>query len=791
MRTLLLLAFALLMSTGLLAQSHGLTYQAVILDSESNITEIPGADIPGGNYLPNKALSLKFTILNEFGGIDYQEEHSTTTDLYGMISVIIGDGAMTSESPDVFMEISWDGTPKDLRVEVSIAPPNGTGNFEFFSLEKLVFVPYAYHRNITATGTMDIDGATTLNSSLDVTNGSPTHLTGDLTVDGSTNLNNGLNVNNQSPTDLSGTLTVDGVTNLNNGLNVNNGSPTYLSGTLTVEECLYLNDCLDVDGTTDLNNGLDVNNNTPTNLTGTLNVDGAADLNNTLTVDGATDLNSTLNVEALATMESDLVVIGNATIGEDVRVGAQTDMGRLNVNTNGWSNVASVIKGRAGDLDILELTSSNGTDVMTVGDDGYVAIHPGTQQVVIDGPASGGANNNTGSYPLYVRGAQQGIAIKLNTTEAHEGNDYLYFTDNSYIRGSVAGQNLSELQTSFDYIWFNTMAALDEAFILAEGVACGFQLDAGEVAVMAAQGLTVYLQWAEAFYDMETNVGVVYQSNSADYAEWLERADPGTDLLPGTVVGVVGGRISKNTDNAQQFMVVSSAPMVLGNTPPSGREKDFEKVAFMGQVPVRVVGQAHIGDFIVASGRNDGTARGVAPEAMTLDDYDHVVGVAWSDAIFTQGESLVNTSVGGSSNHLVASLKKQKQEVDRLQSTLDGVVAYLKAKDPAFDAGTTAPAGSAAQAAPKSTLTPASTAVPRDHKWIEGFLRENPQVLIDVLERAKAECARRGMDVNDPIASKLFDKEAFMARLAKVDRPIVRKPPTPVGEDEKVRPARR
>ncbi|MBK8339298.1 MAG: hypothetical protein IPK99_04520 [Flavobacteriales bacterium] len=444
MRTLLLLAFALLMTTGLLAQSHGLTYQAVILDSEGNITEIPGYDIPGGNYLPNKPVDLRFTILNEFGGIDYQEEHATTTDLYGMISVIIGDGVMTGESPDVFMEISWDGTPKDLRVEVSIAPPNGTGEFEFFSLEKLVFVPYAYHRNITATGTMDIDGATTLNSTLEVF--------------GVTDLNAALNVNNGSPTYLSGDLTVDGETNLNNGLNVNNGSPTYLSGTLTVDQCLFLHDCLVVDGTTDLNNGLDVNNNTPTNLTGTLNVNGASTLNSTLDVDGATTLNTTLDVDGSTTLNSYLDVDGGTTLNSTLDVdGATTLNGLLDVDGPTTLNLTLDVDGAAtlnNTMDVDGATTLNSTlDV-----DGASLIHNtlGVEgQTTITANLPGG-QDDFNAYPLRVQGSTHGIAVKVNGVEPSSSTNFITFFDgDGTALGCVEGQVAADVYTDPEYIYNN------------------------------------------------------------------------------------------------------------------------------------------------------------------------------------------------------------------------------------------------------------------------------------------------------------------------------------------------
>ncbi|MBK7086707.1 MAG: hypothetical protein IPH53_19475 [Flavobacteriales bacterium] len=58
-------------------------------------------DVPK-DYLPDQALDIRFTILDEAGAIEYQETHSTSTDRFGLISPIIGDGSMTNASPDVF-----------------------------------------------------------------------------------------------------------------------------------------------------------------------------------------------------------------------------------------------------------------------------------------------------------------------------------------------------------------------------------------------------------------------------------------------------------------------------------------------------------------------------------------------------------------------------------------------------------------------------------------------------------------------------------------------------------------
>ena len=44
---------------------------------------------------------------------------------------------------------------------------------------------------------------------------------------------------------------------------------------------------------------------------------------------------------------------------------------------------------------------------------------------------------------------------------------------------------------------------------------------------------------------------------------------------------------------ADRVMAISRAPIVLGNMPPVGETDGFEKVAFMGQVPAKIVGAEH------------------------------------------------------------------------------------------------------------------------------------------------------------------------------------------------------
>ncbi|MCB0809952.1 MAG: hypothetical protein KDB96_11790 [Flavobacteriales bacterium] len=485
------------------AQTDGISYQAVIVSEEA--TEVPGVDLSGA-YVSETELTVRFTIDNAFGGIDYQETQETATDRYGMINVIIGQGQPTADSPQAFDQIDWDGTPKDLIVEVAL----GGGDFGLFSDQPLLFVPYAHHRNITATGSLTVDGPTTLNGSLDVTNASPV------------------------------------------------------------------------------------------SLSGTLNVDGATTLNDQLTVNGPARMNGTLSVEEAFTAES---------------------TSQLN---------------------------------------GQVTINAGTT----------GGESSYSSYALRVQGTDQGMAVKLNGS-ATEARNFVTFMDVfGTAKGRIEGQTLSELHSSFRFIWDYAMAGLSEAFIVAEGVACGFQLDAAEAGVMTANAVLMGAQWVELAYDREVNVGVSYQSGGADYAEWLERADPGESFSPGDVVGVHGGRISRRTEGAQHVLAISSRPIVLGNMPEEGLEHLYEQVGFLGQVLVKVAGPVRVGDVVVPSGRNDGIATAWRVDELPSDRLGQVIGVAWEDRPDNL-MGLVNVAIGMDQRPVAHRLTDMERELESLRRDLD------------------------------------------------------------------------------------------------------------------------
>lgn len=170
--------------------------------------------------------------------------------------------------------------------------------------------------------------------------------------------------------------------------------------------------------------------------------------------------------------------------------------------------------------------------------------------------------------------------------------------------------------------------------------------------------------------------GVTYESGSGDYAEWLPRRDQGEELSFGDIVGIHGGRVARETADADQLLVVSYKPIVLGNMPPATDREQHEMVAFMGQVPVKVEGIVHRGDFILASGRGDGHGRAVAPEDLSPKDLAQCVGVAW-DASEFPGNKLVRVAIGLQPRVLSEMLREQHSRVGDLQAELAETRAAL------------------------------------------------------------------------------------------------------------------
>ncbi len=176
--------------------------------------------------------------------------------------------------------------------------------------------------------------------------------------------------------------------------------------------------------------------------------------------------------------------------------------------------------------------------------------------------------------------------------------------------------------------------------------------------------------------------GISINYTTADYAEWLPRSHGDEVIAPGDIVGVFGGKITKETQGADHVLAISSTPLVLGNRPGRENEHLYEKVAFLGQVPVKVQGAVKAGDFIVPSGLNDGTGVAVSPQEMSLAQYAQIVGRAWESSD-EQGIRLVNTVVGLDTScaeaGLVSLMQAQQEEIETLRAELENLKAVVAA----------------------------------------------------------------------------------------------------------------
>ncbi len=508
MRRIFILFFFVFFIIELFGQEHGINYQTVVYDNNSVSTS------GQKNYLPEKELIIRFTITAD-GKIDYQEEHVVKTNEHGVLNVVIGQGKVTNNSPfytretfyddgsssvvtsRTFKEIDWDGNPKQLKVEVSL--DKSLVNFQVIEEQELVFIPYAHHRNITAVGTLDVEGETQFNAELNVRRGHATNLSGELLVEGQSNLN--------------GKLTVNAPTTIND----------------------------------------------------------------------------------IAKIKSD--------------------------NTGFW---------------ISESTS-----------------------------------------PFIIETKNQGIYIDVPKEVSGDIN-YMTFEDGEGVQGGITGQSFEETYTDPEYIFTSVMYVVNIASKIATIIVGIIEPSPSDIAIESVNlGMLVADAVAfQIFYFI--NSGISYSSGAGDYAEWLPKLDINEEIHFGEIVAVKGGKITKNLDNAEQIMVVSLAPAVLGNIPSTTEEEAVgEKVAFMGQVPVWVKGKVNKGDFIVADTLNNGIAVAISPENINVDVLNRIVGRAWESNL-GEHTKLVNTVVGLQNNDIYYLLKKDAQKIADLENYIEGKTQELE-----------------------------------------------------------------------------------------------------------------
>jgi len=111
-----------LLTTNVWAQSSGFNYKALITNN--------------GTALATQSVDVKFTLLDGTSTAVYEETHATTTDANGIVSVLLGEGAVVSGD---FSTIDW---TNNYSLKVEIDTQDGSG-YQDFGTNPFKYVPYA------------------------------------------------------------------------------------------------------------------------------------------------------------------------------------------------------------------------------------------------------------------------------------------------------------------------------------------------------------------------------------------------------------------------------------------------------------------------------------------------------------------------------------------------------------------------------------------------------------------------------------------------------------------------
>lgn len=178
--------------------------------------------------------------------------------------------------------------------------------------------------------------------------------------------------------------------------------------------------------------------------------------------------------------------------------------------------------------------------------------------------------------------------------------------------------------------------------------------------------------------------GVSYTSSGSDFAEFMPRLREDEAMEAGDIVGIVDGKITKAATDAEQYQVLSSAPIVLGNNPEESRRQSCEQVALIGHAPIKVEGPVRAGDYILPSGRGDGIGIAVSPGRITLAQCARIAGRAVEANERTEVK-LVKAAVGISvAAPIVDKLAEENdQRIESLSRRLEALEKKLAGLDAA------------------------------------------------------------------------------------------------------------
>jgi len=514
-----------------------------------------------------------------------------------------------------------------------------------------------------------------------------------LNVDGATDLNTTLNVDGAST--LKNTLTVDGATDLNTTLNVD--GTTRLRSNVTADQSVAIGGNLTVTGVTNLNNTFNVTKNDGGFISTFRNTNGGDGNGINIQLGKA---KSSYIIPALPTLISAQQMADiKRLISCELDVNAKINL-LTNIVINGALEDIKIIAGLAVSVGNLVVDFINKTiglpipfgpiiipaiNFPAIGVPGFTVDVPLIPTFTLPGFTVTNGFQLTPKIPLLPKFDLVPAIPELNltflgipeinikdlnfwgipniclndggATPLNNRNEFIRFSDNNNDKmGNIRAESVTD--------WSNNY--LNPAYLFGlYGAITSSKVDKFH-AQWHFKGMisTALLSYGK--------IGVEYTSGNGDYAEWLERTDINEFISPGDIVSVVGGKVTRDLTNAEQVMVVSHNPIVLGNTPPEGQAVKGNNIAFMGQVPVKVMGPVKTGDYIIGSLETLGYGYAKNEKDMTIEDFKHTVGRAWQ-ANEDEGPKMINTVVGVHNGDYLKILQRYEQKFKENESRFDNL----------------------------------------------------------------------------------------------------------------------
>ncbi|OUR91102.1 hypothetical protein A9Q87_11550 [Flavobacteriales bacterium 34_180_T64] len=668
---------------------QGMKYQAIARTSD-------------GDLIKEKPISMMITLQSNDASktVHYIEIHDTTTNLLGLFSLTIGEGEVFKGE---FNKIPW--STEDIWMEIAIKSDDG--DYKTLSITKLLAVPYAFHAATASkltNGIVQKDGVPANVWSLKGNSNSDALVDKLGTTDSTDLVIVTDNIERLRITADGQIITGDGKFTIGGNLEVQ-GDSTRINKDLYVGRNVVLNfdDGFDPRGET-INHGKFTAKDSlivegyslfksDVTLDKNLNVLDSTISRSLLVKDELADGGFLATFENIDTGQGDGINIklgkthpgwdGSAYINATNPVAEYFDINIQNVRdavtganaftfTDALELIPAVlIAGTAcGLLEQLveELNDAIGLPYLIELPALCVTVDYEVGEVTVCVPGFGSPTElfnvpaiPTDFCPDIPSLSMPNISFVNVTNSLTNDNHYIEFTDkDNRSLGSVRAVSITEWGNNyFNGVWLS-----------------GFIQKS--VGIDPLDAITGIVNVASTIADDYNKIGVEYTSGNGDYAEWLERLNPNEFISKGDIVGVIGGKITKNLENAEQIMAVSEKPIMLGNIPEKSKEFLGNNVAFMGQIPVKVIGKVSSGDYIIAYSDVPGYGIAKSPSKVTIEDTKYIVGRSWQTNL-ESGPKMVNTVIGVHNGDYLKIIKKFQSEFKNAVERLDNLEAKVDA----------------------------------------------------------------------------------------------------------------